>query len=415
MKRRRNPHKSSASQPLARETARADVVVGSADREQSDFLFDTAPPATDGMPALDSVDAMVIHETTGAPMPGHSTDAGMTPTAAASDASGADSGTPAATCDDGALPCRDIRGTCDPTLTIGARLRAAREARKWSVEDVAVRLHLPLRVLQRIEANDLAGIDAIYLRGYLTSYARLVGVPGDAVSQALGECVAPPLIATGQISHSRWLFERYSVPAVYLLLTGLIVGPSVWLATHGGLEQNLARLAPLDPPAGETVLAPPAASSMNPAITRAETRGTDDAADPAAAAGTMPAPAGEHHEAPLMASVAPFPIGREPTPAIPDDKPAAAPGTHALTLRLSEPSWVEVIAQDGTRLEYGLLAAGAEREYRSAQPVSVRLGNCNGAQVTADGQSVDLGPYRHTNVAHFKAFGQNGLVAPADS
>lgn len=285
------------------------------------------------------------------------------------------------------------------------RLRAAREARGWSREEVASRLRLPARVIELIEKEDYHGIaHAVYLRGYLTSYARLVGVPVDLAENVVARRTAPPpLVATGTVSRSRYLLERYSVSATYLILTGLIVAPAVWLATHGGIEQNLARGVPLDTPATASSLVSATASTMMPADPVA------DAAVPERASETT-VPVIESPP-PVIASMASF-----VSPASAPAPVAAAPSTaHVLTLRLQQASWVEIIAVDGSRLEYGLLPAGSERSYHTDASVSVRLGNAEGASVEADGQPVDLAPYRRANVAHVKLFGAQAPVARADS
>ena len=95
-------------------------------------------------------------------------------------------------------------------------------------------------------------------------------------------------------------------------------------------------------------------------------------------------------------------------------KPApVGEGAHSLTLELANASWVEVVAQDGSRLEYGLLPAGSSKTYRSDKPVTVRIGNATGAQVLVDGQPVALDSYRRANVAHFKVDVRDGKATPA--
>ncbi len=100
--------------------------------------------------------------------------------------------------------------------------------------------------------------------------------------------------------------------------------------------------------------------------------------------------------------MAPFP----PAAAAPSEaNVASVPGEHRLRLELGEPSWVEITAADGTKLEYGLLPAGSVRSYHSAQALEVRLGNVNGATVEIDGKAADLAPFRRANVAHFRLVG----------
>jgi cytoskeleton protein RodZ len=87
-------------------------------------------------------------------------------------------------------------------------------------------------------------------------------------------------------------------------------------------------------------------------------------------------------------------------------------GAHTLRLALNEASWVEVTSANGEKLEYGLLPAGTVRTISSDSVLDVRLGNSAGAEVELDGQSQDLAPYRHSNVAHFKAFATGQPISP---
>jgi cytoskeleton protein RodZ len=121
-----------------------------------------------------------------------------------------------------------------------------------------------------------------------------------------------------------------------------------------------------------------------------------------------------------MASMAPFPsLGDDVTQAPKLAPPATAAtdvgtGAHSLTLNLDAASWVEVTGQDGTRLEYGLLPAGTSKTWHSDQPLDVRIGNADGAQVSIDGQSVALDALRHANVAHFRMQIADGKAAAAN-
>ncbi|MCS6797126.1 MAG: helix-turn-helix domain-containing protein [Myxococcota bacterium] len=59
----------------------------------------------------------------------------------------------------------------------GRRLRAERELRGMSLEEVASGTRIPLRVLERIEADRFDELPAdVFARGYLRAYARLLGI-----------------------------------------------------------------------------------------------------------------------------------------------------------------------------------------------------------------------------------------------
>ncbi|MGO4703218.1 RodZ domain-containing protein [Dyella sp. 2RAB6] len=308
------------------------------------------------------------------------------------------------------------------TENFGARLRAAREARGLDVESCGQVLRLPVRVLRQLESGDYAGIDyQVYLAGYLTKYGHHVGVDEAALQAELSRLTPaqPTLVATGGISHSRYLLERYARAATYVVLTAAIVVPTIWLGVRGTLDRDVSHLAPLDSkPVAQADL--PAASSVANAGALAANAPLSAAPKPAGQAVEQQPlnqqPVDQQQEQPLLASMAPFPSLGSGDTAQPKDTARAEPvgdGAHSLSLQLPNASWVEVVAQDGSRLEYGLLPAGSSKTYRSDKPLTVRIGNASGAQVSLDGQPVVLDSFRRANVAHFKVDVRDGKATPA--
>ncbi|MET0617386.1 MAG: RodZ domain-containing protein [Luteibacter sp.] len=296
---------------------------------------------------------------------------------------------------------------------LGARLRAAREARGYTIEACAQALRLPSRLIRQLEAGEYGGIDyQVYLAGYLSKYGSHVGVEEDAIKSELARLTPrqPDLVVTGGVSHSRYLLERYVTAATYVVLTAVIVVPMVWLGVRGTLDRDMPRLAPLDaaPVAQQDA---PAPASSSAAIASAVT--------PAAPTPVVESRAEEQQ--PLLASMAMFPpldhgVARAPlatsaaAPAV--DSAAQGAGAHSLSLSLPSASWVEVTAADGSRLEYGILPAGTSKSYRSDSALDVRIGNATGAQATVDGQPVQLDAFRRANVARFRVDVRDGKAAP---
>jgi cytoskeleton protein RodZ len=298
-----------------------------------------------------------------------------------------------------------------PEAGFGARLRAAREARGYSIESCGQALRLPVRLLRQLEAGEYGGIDyQVYLAGYLTKYGLHLGLDEETIQSELARLKPkqPELVVTGGVSHSRYLLERYVTAATYVVLTAIIVVPMVWLGVRGTLDRDMPRLAPLD--------AAPVAQQDAPA----NAGSTAIAQAPAQAA---PAPEQHADEQPVLASMAMFPSldrGNAKAPlatATPDPASAmpaqgAGQGGHSLTLNLPSASWVEVTAADGSRLEYGILPAGTQKSYHSDSPLEVRIGNANGAQASVDGQPVQLEAFRRANVARFRVDIRDGKAAP---
>lgn len=307
----------------------------------------------------------------------------------------------------------------DASSGFGSRLRAAREARGLDLETCGHALHLPVRVLRQLESNDLGSIDyQVYLGGYLRKYGRYLDIDESEIEAVVAKFkpAQPKLVATGGVSHSRYLLDQYAKAATYVVLTLVIAVPTVWLGMRGTLTRDMSRLAPLDAtPVAQQDAPPPAASSSvakalnTPAIAQAATPDTT----PVVASSAPRAAATQ----PLLASMVPVPnldTDVAITPPTSGNTPAvsAGSGAHSLTLDLANSSWVEVVGKDGTRLEYGLLPAGTNKTYHSDQPLEVRLGNATGAQVSVDGQPVTLDAYRRANIAHFRVDIQGGKATP---
>lgn len=305
----------------------------------------------------------------------------------------------------------DMPSASSAGATFGSRLRGAREARGLSIAHCAQTLKLPVRVLRELESDTSEGIDSkIYLGSYIEKYGRFLGINAGSIQVERDRIrhVEPPLIATGGISHSRFLLDRYATAATYVVLTAVIMVPMVWLGVRGTMDRSLTHLAPLD--------AAPVAQQDAPATgSSAALAGTvQGSASQKSVLSSAPAAAPDQ---PLMASMAAFPSmdsGTLPvvTPVVPAASDAGT-GSHSLSLSLDGASWVEVVDHDGKKLEYGLLAAGSSRTYHSDQPLDVRIGNSSGAQISIDGQSVGLDSFRHANVAHFRMQLQDGKASAA--
>ena len=304
----------------------------------------------------------------------------------------------------GPMDTPDQRQIVEPSF--GTRLRAARKAKGLDLEACGHALKLPARVLRQLEGGQYDGIDyQVYLGSYITKYGRHLGLD-DALIQAEVSRIRrqdePQLVATGGISHSRYLLERYATAATYVVLTAVIIVPMVWLGVRGTLNRDISHFAPLD--------ASPVAQQELPAS--AATLGSTAAGATAAAPATTPASHAENDQ-PLLASMVPnMSVDPVKPPAVSVPAVDEAVAGHSLTLSLAEASWVEVIAADGSRLEYGLLPAGSHKTYHSEQPLEIRLGNASGAQVSVDGQVLPLDAYRRANVAHFRLDLEDGKVVP---
>lgn len=276
--------------------------------------------------------------------------------------------------------------------TLGGRLRVAREAKGLDVAACARTLHLPIKVLQRLESDDYGEPEHfVFLRGALQGYARFLGLPAGSCDAALRQAAPagqPALVAVARTSPARWLLQRYGTAATYIVLTATIAVPLVLLGLRGGLERPSARIVSLDQ-------APVVAAQQTASKAHAS-----DAASP-----------GSPDEAPFRASMTPFAaigLGDDATaraPLAPVPVPAAVSGQHTLTVSANGDCWFEITDAAGNKVDSGMLHAGDSRSWHAADTLHVTLGNVDGVSVTRDGQPLPMDAYRHANVARFDVFG----------
>jgi len=263
----------------------------------------------------------------------------------------------------------------DANRGCGERLRSAREAAGLSVQDVASRLKMPVRVVQSLEAEDWSRLGApVFIRGQLRSYGRLLGLATDTVHKAAGvEAIRPvELTPRTYVPRMRIVAEQSARRLVYAVITAAIVLP-VWLATR-------PHLALQDPVSG-SLDAPVAAP--------------DDTAQHA-----------QRGPMPLVASIAPVAPRPAATP-----QPDVQPADKGFELRLEGDSWVEVIAPGGRIVEQTLLRKGAVRSFAPGEVGGIVLGNASAVEVRRNGVEQDISPYLRANVARFTV-SSDGSLAP---
>lgn len=76
-------------------------------------------------------------------------------------------------------------GKNDTALGLGERLRSARKARALTLEQAAFTLRLEVPVLRALEDERYEALGAaVFVRGHLKAYAKLLGLPEEAVLAA---------------------------------------------------------------------------------------------------------------------------------------------------------------------------------------------------------------------------------------
>jgi len=120
----------------------------------------------------------------------------------------------------------------DQELPIGKRLAAARKARALEVRAVADELHLDPAIIEALENNDAAALPAaIFVKGYLRSYARLVGLPEDELAQAYDRQTGePPPLSVVSLQDKAPIIQLPSARLLRNIILLLLAAILLWLA-----------------------------------------------------------------------------------------------------------------------------------------------------------------------------------------
>lgn len=285
----------------------------------------------------------------------------------------------------GALPALAPRDIAE----LAERLRKLREDLGWALDETAQKLKMPASTLAELEGGHFDRLGTpVYLKGYLRSYARLLGLDSDECETALaaGMPATPPILpATGAVARRVTWLDRYKWAASYVVGTALALTAVHWLVNNTPQLGGPSRSAP------ERIAAPlpPPAAPLNPTAQPV----TENTAQAATSLDPVP-------PAPVLASLSPF--GRVPFENPTETAAEESSGADGLLLHFDQRSWIEVKAADGRVLHSGLVAAGRELGFAEGAPFAVRIGNVSGVRVSIGGQSVDLSAHSRGNVATFR-------------
>jgi cytoskeleton protein RodZ len=293
-----------------------------------------------------------------------------------------------------------------PVPAVGAQLAAEREARSWSIEQVAHQLNLAPRQIQALECDDYAALPGMAsVRGFIRAYAKLLKLDAAPMIATISPELAPPsesvvvrrALPSVPFIENRWLSSRRrGLPAkLFAGLLGLgvvlaivLVGEQMgWIP---GSQQPLAAalkawdaLRPADPVVSPIADVPQHndADAIADSATVTASKPVAPAAAPVAVASVPPAPLAILNEKP-------------------NDKPTAT--SAGLVLKLREDSWVEIRRANNSVLISRLVKAGSTESFELTGPLSLTLGNAAGVDASLRGAPLDLMTGTQSNVARLK-------------
>src|SRR5581483_9322688 len=227
-----------------------------------------------------------------------------------------------------------------PGGSLGDRFRAAREARGLSLSDCSEQVRIRSVYLAAIEEDNWNAIGAaVYVRGFLRTYARFLGLDPEEVVNAFNGEVQPQTPAGEAPARGPARVERSSQPgSVLIWIAGIVAVLLVAFVAYNALTMHRESPVAL------------ASGSPSPLESTAEASASPAAGVPASAS---PAP------------------GETPS------QPGTGPATIALVL--SAPSWLRVTVDGNVSIE-GTFPAGTTKTFHGKNAL-VRVGNAGGVEV----------------------------------
>lgn len=320
-------------------------------------------------------------------------------------------------------------------LNPGETLRQARESKNWSLPDVAHRMNLTVTSLSNLENGQFDKLPGhTFARGYVRAYAKLLGLDQAALVEQFDQYTGTDgkgssVHALGRIEEPVRLSHNILRIVSLLLLLVLVGGGFVWWQDQSTLRgkepsglnlehvevesaDGTTQIHPLDEPEDQAVVenqdsneAPLALSPSSSTDTPAAATGT-----PATAPAAAPAPTPAEPVTPPAATATLTPsVPRQSTPAAPAQEPAPAPepapfvaGAGQIRLQFTADCWTQVTDGNGKVLMSGLKRKGDSLDVSGKPPLTLRLGYARGAQVSYNGQPVDVAPFTSGETARLK-------------
>lgn len=294
-------------------------------------------------------------------------------------------------------------------VAFGEGLRRAREFRGLNVEEVATQLNLNHRVVTALEQGAYGQLPSpAYVRGYIRSYARIVGMDPEPFLQASAYFTEDtPNLRPFSSRPSRT--ERGGDAVVKLITYGVIGGVLVLLFIRWQ-HQWQQRVEPDSAIPLETIMIP----ELEPATeTTTEIDGLDLSWEtPLSAHDPKDRMVSGGNDKDDLALLELEPTGSEASPG--NDDPAAddrpTDQLDRIVLKPGRESWVEITDAGGKNLYYGLTRK--EISVQGEPPFNLVIGNAQDVTLQHNGDPVDLSDRAQHGVARLKL--GSPLTAPVD-
>jgi cytoskeleton protein RodZ len=277
--------------------------------------------------------------------------------------------------------------------TPGQLLRLHREKLDLSMQDIAKQIHLDVKIIEAIEDDSSEEMpSAIYVRGYLRSYAKIVNANADKIIELYNADSPPPMPEIlpevkppTQVSSNDKPVKAFT----YLITLGLVLLLLIWYQSNFVVDTRTG--------SGQV----DSATSINGVDISYEIITHDD---------TWQSPIVVDEEIKPEEEITPIEdqdllklqaFNEEQTIEISNSGVVNFPGTDKIEMKLTSDSWVEIYDVNNNRLFHDLASAGNEYNLKGTAPFEVLLGFSKGVSLKFNGKTFDIESHSRNGVARF--------------
>ncbi|WP_323883903.1 cytoskeleton protein RodZ [Aeromonas hydrophila] len=287
----------------------------------------------------------------------------------------------------------------------GQLLRNAREQLGWTREQVASRIHLRLTLIAAIESDTYdKHTSHTFIRGYLRTYAKLVGIPEETILAAYDKLgLTPPdnidMQSFSRRSRQQANDSRLKVVTWLVILVLIALSVAWWWQSTARRSAGDEALAATEMGATSntpSATVPPAVDVADPVVAPATSAAVATSADPvaSAAATTLPVDASSAVATTAVASSAA--TATQPAADAAASEPAKVP---QLKMSFTADCWLDVKDAKGKTLFSGLKKANDELVLEGPEPLKFIIGAPMAVNIEYQGKSIDMSRYNNGRTA----------------
>ncbi|AWA06231.1 cytoskeleton protein RodZ [Aeromonas hydrophila] len=287
----------------------------------------------------------------------------------------------------------------------GQLLRNAREQLGWTREQVASRIHLRLTLIAAIESDTYdKHTSHTFIRGYLRTYAKLVGIPEETILAAYDKLgLTPPdnidMQSFSRRSRQQANDSRLKVVTWLVILVLIALSVAWWWQSTARRSAGDEALAATEMGATSntpSATVPPAVDVADPVVAPATSAAVATAADPVVSAATTTLPVDASSAVATTAVATSAATATQPAADTATNEPAKVP---QLKMSFTADCWLDVKDAKGKTLFSGLKKANDELVLEGPEPLKFIIGAPMAVNIEYQGKSIDMSRYNNGRTA----------------